>query len=623
MFSNFPPQTVDNINPGYTVNYDQFGYNQQYVQQPNEHFTHIRDPIRQRKPRRSKYDVSHMVQAGGHHTFENTKQRRTTADNYLTSPNPSLDLRGVKTRTIFSDEQFTILEAAFQKHGCPEQDQRALIAQLCGLSEEIVRVWYQNRRARQRREREDDLAMTLPILAKQKAERNMSMISPAINPAINDKINEIFGQLPSTHQGSQYPNSPNSNTDPKRKKRKKIDSVAAGVPKKRKGRISEVDLIKSIMRGEDVLVEDNIVADAQSAPNSPHQINDYARDLHSTPQNNFQEYVAMPTTPKSEENSFYSDNHLNHVESTAQPDITNLYHTFSNEPIVGNVESTPQSEVTNSYQPNHLPPPPQQFGMWANPPNGFGTMSHGGMSAEQMNQMLMYQQNLFMNYQRFMMSGQMMPLQMGQPGSAKTADGSMLNQFQPQQHMFPVPQMPMFAYPPQYQNQPEQRHPTYSSNDHEDVSESPVPSPLLFEDLELHPSGEATTENVENDAMSLESNSNSPTHEMHPTSEEVITCSVNYNNFCESAEENTESIPIQDGDCPPCTSIPSDVTEESYTNQDQNEINENVTEQSVSSSDDQINNKESDYDQIPAEHHDAKSPTINTEEDEDTPEESN
>lgn len=72
---------------------------------------------------------------------------------------PSLNLRRQKDRTVFTDEQMLILEAAYQKEKHPDPKRRELVAELCDLSVERVRIWYQNRRAKEKRVEEDELAL--------------------------------------------------------------------------------------------------------------------------------------------------------------------------------------------------------------------------------------------------------------------------------------------------------------------------------------------------------------------------------------------------------------------------------------------------------------------------------
>ena len=72
---------------------------------------------------------------------------------------PSLNLRTQKDRTVFTDQQMIILESAFQKNKHPDAQRRGLVAELCNLSTETVRIWYQNRRAKQKRVEEDELAL--------------------------------------------------------------------------------------------------------------------------------------------------------------------------------------------------------------------------------------------------------------------------------------------------------------------------------------------------------------------------------------------------------------------------------------------------------------------------------
>ena len=81
---------------------------------------------------------------------------------------------------MFSDEQMMILEAAYQKNNHPDQGQRFMVAQLCGLIEERVRIWYQNRRAKEKRQQEDDLA----FLAKKVSVLYFKNSSMLINSAL-------------------------------------------------------------------------------------------------------------------------------------------------------------------------------------------------------------------------------------------------------------------------------------------------------------------------------------------------------------------------------------------------------------------------------------------------------
>ena len=72
---------------------------------------------------------------------------------------PSLNLRPQKDRTIFSIDQMLILERAFQMDKHPSNEIRKSVAFLSELPLERVRIWYQNRRAKEKRDEEDRLAL--------------------------------------------------------------------------------------------------------------------------------------------------------------------------------------------------------------------------------------------------------------------------------------------------------------------------------------------------------------------------------------------------------------------------------------------------------------------------------
>uniref|UniRef100_A0A665VS51 Dharma n=1 Tax=Echeneis naucrates TaxID=173247 RepID=A0A665VS51_ECHNA len=58
-----------------------------------------------------------------------------------------------RARTIFTDYQTRQLEALFRFTDYPAVQARAQVARSTGLSEETVRVWFKNRRARRKRQR--------------------------------------------------------------------------------------------------------------------------------------------------------------------------------------------------------------------------------------------------------------------------------------------------------------------------------------------------------------------------------------------------------------------------------------------------------------------------------------
>ncbi|KAL7400054.1 hypothetical protein ABVT39_005862 [Epinephelus coioides] len=58
-----------------------------------------------------------------------------------------------RMRTVFTDSQTKRLEALFELTEYPAVEARAEVARSTGLSEETVRVWFKNRRARRKRQR--------------------------------------------------------------------------------------------------------------------------------------------------------------------------------------------------------------------------------------------------------------------------------------------------------------------------------------------------------------------------------------------------------------------------------------------------------------------------------------
>ena len=59
-----------------------------------------------------------------------------------------------RSRTIFNTEQLEVLEQHFEKHKYPDVKHRKMISEEIGLPEERIQIWFQNRRAKDKRQME-------------------------------------------------------------------------------------------------------------------------------------------------------------------------------------------------------------------------------------------------------------------------------------------------------------------------------------------------------------------------------------------------------------------------------------------------------------------------------------
>ncbi|KAM4567170.1 dharma [Odontesthes bonariensis] len=72
---------------------------------------------------------------------------------YHPAGGPAQCRQKARIRTVFTDSQTKQLEALFELTDYPAIEARAELARSTGLSEETIRVWFKNRRARRKRQR--------------------------------------------------------------------------------------------------------------------------------------------------------------------------------------------------------------------------------------------------------------------------------------------------------------------------------------------------------------------------------------------------------------------------------------------------------------------------------------
>ncbi|XP_020563647.1 homeobox protein goosecoid-2-like isoform X2 [Oryzias latipes] len=83
--------------------------------------------------------------------FQHFVQNRAEAPHH--SQEPQQPRQKARMRTVFTEAQSRQLEALFQVTDYPTAEARAELSARTGLTEETIRVWFKNRRARRKRQR--------------------------------------------------------------------------------------------------------------------------------------------------------------------------------------------------------------------------------------------------------------------------------------------------------------------------------------------------------------------------------------------------------------------------------------------------------------------------------------
>ncbi|XP_037630444.1 dharma [Sebastes umbrosus] len=114
----------------------------------------------------SSQDSTDAPQLAGYHGYHHAHQL-AGYHGYHRQQHPQ-PRQKARMRTVFTDSQTKRLEALFELTDYPTVEVRAEVARSTGLSEETVRVWFKNRRARRKRQRSGSKVKSPPSAAAEK-----------------------------------------------------------------------------------------------------------------------------------------------------------------------------------------------------------------------------------------------------------------------------------------------------------------------------------------------------------------------------------------------------------------------------------------------------------------------
>ena len=77
-----------------------------------------------------------------------------SGDSNPSSPNESTSIKGKRVRTFITAQQLKVLKSVYLITPRPDLTERLKISKLTGLDMRVVQVWFQNRRAKERRQSE-------------------------------------------------------------------------------------------------------------------------------------------------------------------------------------------------------------------------------------------------------------------------------------------------------------------------------------------------------------------------------------------------------------------------------------------------------------------------------------
>ena len=91
------------------------------------------------------------------------------------SPKSPIDTKGKRVRTFITNQQLNLLKSAYHTSPRPDFAERHRISKTTGLDMRVVQVWFQNRRAKERRQKNKGKNHWINMLAQADRRRSRSL----------------------------------------------------------------------------------------------------------------------------------------------------------------------------------------------------------------------------------------------------------------------------------------------------------------------------------------------------------------------------------------------------------------------------------------------------------------
>lgn len=130
---------------------------------------------------------------------------KISGDSNPSSPNESPSIKGKRVRTFITAQQLKVLKSVYLITPRPDLAERHRISKMTGLDMRVVQVWFQNRRAKERRLTEKGKNPWINHFNKMAKRRSLSLDLSSTNSNTSPSVSgPVFEKMCSEEEGLNY-----------------------------------------------------------------------------------------------------------------------------------------------------------------------------------------------------------------------------------------------------------------------------------------------------------------------------------------------------------------------------------------------------------------------------------